>query len=273
MIKFLVVLYNKKLCECETCLSMMRWDETTRSKIAELYVWNNSASPLPEEDKREFLMYFPKTEVTFIEDGLNHPLSEVYNSIIEKTDEKGILVIWDHDSRIPEEYLGCLLKVSKENASINLFLPQVFFNKKLVSPAKMIYFWGRTIKQIPHGLHLSKNTTAINSGMAIRCSYLKNEFVGYNPKIKFYGTDNDFMYKYRSQNEKYYVLPIRLKHELNSFSKTDLEDSLRRYKDIKNGLYRLAEDFPLFPRIMTYIYVFLESTKHNILNRTFKFWN
>lgn len=272
MIKFLVVVFNKTLGECETCVSMLRWKPSVRSQIAELYIWNNSSFSIPQKDKDIFQQYFPDTSVQFIEDGVNHPLSEVYNEVIKNTSEDGILVLWDHDSTIPEEYLGCLLNACKENHSINLFLPQVFFNNNLVSPAKMFYFWGRRISEISPGPHESIHMTAINSGMAIRCAYLKFSFPGYNDRIKFYGTDSDFMYKYSMQNSHFFVLPISLKHELNSFSKTDLNDSIRRYRDIKNGLLQLSKGFPLIAKFLTPLYLLIESTKQNIIHKTFRFW-
>lgn len=272
MVKFLIVLYNKPLCTCETCSSILNWSKEARSSINELYVWNNSPYFIPSDEKQDFLRYFPETKVSFYEDGINHPLSFVYNEIIKQTDEKGILVLWDHDSNVPEKYVKELLLLVKTHEDINLFLPQILFNEHLVSPGRMFYFWGRTMSEISSGKQSAKNLTAINSGMAIRCNYIKNIFPGYNPKIRFYGTDNDFMYKYRTQNESLYVMSIQLKHELNSFSKTDLGDSILRYRDIKNGIIQLSKGFPFFIRLLSWFYIFIQSTKLNIKNKTTGFW-
>ena len=40
------------------------------------------------------------------------------------------------------------------------------------------------------------NRFAINSGMVIDAHYLANTFKGYDERIKFYGTDDDFILKY-----------------------------------------------------------------------------
>lgn len=241
-INILVVLYKKSLSESETIRSLYQMKEWL-TEYVHLIIWDNSPITLSEEEKYCLCNEFSSCLVSFYGDGKNYYLSKVYNTIIRLSDEDSILVILDHDSTLAENYLECLLKAvnDKKNSDINLFLPIVWSHKNIVSPAYVFWIRRKLWKVPVHGKISSQNITAINSGMAMRCSYLKKQFVGYNERLQFYVTDDDFMYKYRSQNQYLYVLDTHIKHSLNFFE-DDIESKLKRFKAMKYGCLTASKE-------------------------------
>ena len=270
-LKILVVLYNKELFNSETCLSLIGLRESLKSCIEELFIWNNSSVLLSAVNKQSFETKMNNVKILYLEDGVNHPLSEIYNVIISKIDSNGLLILFDHDSKFSDDYLIRLLESEKENPSINLFLPKIYYSKLLVSPARQIYFYGKYIKDIQSGVISSRFLTAINSGMAIRCRYLKEDFPLYDEDIKFYGTDNDFMWKYSQQNRYAYVLNVALFHTLNYYEEGDLESKLRRFSDMKNGMRVRMKKINNFVYGLSLIYWFLYSCKMSLKYKSLLF--
>ena len=272
MIKVLIVLYNKTIRESESCSSLIGLSEYCRNRITDLYVWNNSSFFIPEEEKALLNSYFLNSHVHYFEDKKNHPLSIVYNKIIFLNNSNGGLLILDHDSTFGDAYIEELLFSFEKHPEINLFLPQVTYNDVLVSPAKQYFFYGKHIKKISTGIISTRFLTAINSGMFIRCKYLKEQFQGYNEKIKFYGTDNDFMYKYSKQNKFAYILNSSLNHTLNYYEDVAVASKVHRYKDVKNGILVQMESINKMLVILAHIYLFIYECKMNIKFKTLSFF-
>lgn len=272
-IKILIVLYNKQIEESETCTSLQKCDFLKKGQH-QIYIWNNSKNPFSDNSKDKFRRYFEYSMVSFLGDGINHPLSEVYNKIIGSIDSEGFLFLFDHDSVVTNSYFVECEKAILNNDNINLFLPKIYYNDILVSPAHSYYFLGKHIKHISTGLIRTRFLTAINSGMCIRCSYLKHDFAGYNEQIKFYGTDNDFMYKYSLDNDNAYVLESSMSHMLNYYSEQNLSSKLNRFKDVKNGIYQQMKTINIALLYLSKVYLFIYSMKLNIKFKTTAFtWN
>ena len=81
-LKILVVLYNKELFNSETCLSLIGLRESLKSCIEELFIWNNSSVLLSAVNKQSFETKMNNVKILYLEDGVNHPLSEIYNVIM-----------------------------------------------------------------------------------------------------------------------------------------------------------------------------------------------
>ncbi|MDE7305408.1 MAG: hypothetical protein K2N04_05790 [Alistipes sp.] len=271
-INFLIVLYKKTLAESETVASIVAWPDAVKSRIARAIVWNNSPTLLSDEEKNGFRESLKNTEVIFSEDGINHPLSQVYNSVVGMLPDHGLLVLWDHDSRIPEAFVPTLLQAEAAHPGIDLFLPKIFYNEQLVSPARQYYFYGKYMKSAAPGPFRSRFATAINSGMAIRCSYLAAHHPVYNEEIKFYGTDNDFMYKYSRNNEYFCILDTEIKHTLNFYEQADIESTVRRYRDIKNGMLKQMASINPVVYMLSLLYMFLYTLKLCFRFKTTRFF-
>lgn len=266
MITLLVVLYNRHIMESETLQSISEWSYTHKKKISEIIIWNNSSFMLTSIEIDAFSSKFPNSTIQHIGDGINHPLSEIYNHVIKNLNPNGWLILFDHDSIVSDNYIDEINSIISKPNCPNLILPQIYYNSTLVSPAKQFYFLGTYLSSIKKGLHNSKFMTAINSGMCINTNYLKNVYKGYNEKIKFYGTDNDFMWKYSLDNKTLYVMEERICHTLNFYEDSDDEKIKSRFLDIKNGLMENMRQINPILVPLANIYWFYFSIKFNIRN-------
>lgn len=231
MLRILVVLYNKKVFDSETILSIK--DCISEITIdAQLILWNNSSTKLSNVELA-FLNTFLSYKI-YGNDGCNTSLSEIYTRIYRGCDDEDILLIFDHDTTIPKNYFSELLIAIAVNPNINLFLPIVKHHNLIISPSKNYGVKGIYWKKPNLGVLPAKHITAINSGMAIRCKYLRHDFAGYNLDLKFYETDNDFMYKYCRENRELFVLSTQMSHSLG-FYDDSVNSKLNRFKAMKIG--------------------------------------
>lgn len=264
--KILVVLYNKKITESETCLSILSCRNLILNKC-EVLIWDNSNS-FNEDERTLFENELEGVAISFWGDGNNYPLSYIYNFVIKKVDNKGLLVIFDHDSLISSGYFEELFTLDCLYPDVNLFLPQIYYRNQLVSPAKLYYFIGRYFSKTVYGKYSAKYLTAINSGMAIRLEYLKEIFPGYNSRILFYGTDNDFMYKYSLANKFVFIMNAKIEHTLNYYEEKDLTLKFARYKDMKHGALVQMKDINRFLFWFCCFYYLCYEIKMSIKHRT-----
>ncbi|MCH5239336.1 MAG: glycosyltransferase [Muribaculaceae bacterium] len=251
----LVVIYKKNINDSITLQSLRNFLKK-EDNVNELIIWDNSSEYNSKEEINNFSLSFKDTKIRYIPAIENTPLSKIYNYIISLVSTSWLILL-DDDTNLTDVYFNELNSVFKSIFDIpNLILPQIYFNNQLVSPAKQFFIFGKRIKFIKNGLIKAKHSTAINSGMCINVQYLKEKFPGYNEKINFYGTDNDFMLKYSDHNTFFYVLNTKLTHTLNLFS--DLinnKDVSFRIEDTKNGILEITKDRYAFLFPVAYIYI------------------
>jgi len=269
-LKLLVVLYNRLPMDSETIQSIIT-AKNDISKFSELIIWDNSERMLSNIELEDLSTSLIGIKYEYYADGKNTYLSVIYNRIIKKIQNDDYLIILDHDSNIEISFFNELVVAINENPNVNLFLPIIISHNTIVSPANMCYFYGSNWKESKFGLIKSKGTTAINSGMTISGNYLKNKFEGYNEDIRFYGTDNDFMYKYAKDNKYIYILNSKINHTLNYQHDNNLEDKIRRFADVKFGFYMNAKSQNYFVYFLAKIYFFLYSLKLSISHKTIRF--
>lgn len=267
-IKILIVLYNKTILDSETCVSLIDSKELL-AHISEVIIWDNSNKPLSKEEVESYRSQLIDVDIAYIYKGKNVFLSEIYNNIIDFIDDNGLLLIFDHDSVVPSSYFIELFDLSMQYTDINLFLPRIYYDNNLLSPAKLFFFVGRYFTNLKNGACKTKHLTAINSGMAIRCRYLKTEFSGYNTNIRFYGTDNDFMYKYAHNNQYACVMKTEIEHKLDYYEEKNMKRKLQRFRDVKYGALMQMKDINWGIYILCSIYFFLLECKLSVKYKSF----
>ena len=233
-LKILIVLYNKLPLDSQTLNSFLQFKEQL-SNYAELIIWDNSEIYLNNSQLNTLEQALYPLKFIYKANGLNTSLSRIYNKVIESITQDEFLVIFDHDSTINISYFTQLIKAIKDNPDINLFLPIVNGNNQIVSPANRWYFKGSYWKNEKYGILPSKRLTAINSGMAINGRYLVHKFIGYDEDLKFYETDNDFMYKYSIDNSKLFVINTHINHILSIYEESSIEEKIFRFNAAKEG--------------------------------------
>lgn len=227
----LVCLYNKDIYTSNTIQSLLKSVSLIRN--SKVFIWDNSLLSLDEKSINILKANFENFEYKHTPE--NIVLSKVYNSVIEEqTDSNSYLMLCDDDSTIPESFFIKLKDQIEFNKMINLFLPQIYSNSILVSPAKDYLIKTQLIKGLDPGVLKSKNVTAINSGMVISNRVFKEGF-RYDEKLNFYGTDNFFMYQFSKKYQNLVVLDVVINHDLSFNDSKNLNNKIRIFKEIKRA--------------------------------------
>lgn len=268
----LIVLYNKMPKESPTIVSLSKIDDRYKPNFR-CIVCDNSKNIFDDQQKRELdcLLYGIEHQYIYNE-GKNKPLSQIYNETIKMLYSNEYLVIFDDDSVFDSELFEKSCIAINENSDIDLFLPIIRDNRTIVSPAILKGFKGHYIKKIKTGRINCRNVTAINSGMIIKATYLKERFEGYDERIKFYFTDNDFMSKYNSSHSELFVLDYRMNHTLNFYKRgEDFEKKKIRFKDLRRSYLILMRRKGIVYYLLSQVYLFVYSIKFSIQQRDIRF--
>lgn len=269
--KLLIVLYNKEPKESETILSLSRMtDEIVQS--TSIYIWDNSSKPLSDSSLLDLESLLKPFHYQYNCVKENVSLSKIYNYVIKNELIKDqILLIFDHDSNITKDYFIELAKSEAQYPDINLYLPIIKYKGTIVSPANSWYFKGSYWAEEKFGLVEAHHQNAINSGMAIRGSYLKNTFQGYDENLRFYGTDSDFMYQYSLQNKYFCVTHAVVNHTLDFFDNKDIDSRLSRFKQMRTGALINMRKINFIIYLLCYVYFVFCSFKLVISSKDFRF--
>ena len=230
-ITILVCLYNKSIDESNTIQSLLKVSDLI--KDAKIFIWDNSLKKLDSRSFDLLSQHFKNLRYNHTPE--NVVLSKVYNSVIEEQiNTDSYLVLFDDDSDIPISFFNKLKEQIGLNPLINLFLPQIYSNAILVSPAKDYLIKTRLIKTLKPGILNSNYVTAINSGMVISNRVFADGF-RYNEKLSFYGTDNFFMRQYAQAYKELVIPDIKIEHDLSFNNSKDIANKIRIFKEIKRA--------------------------------------
>jgi hypothetical protein len=227
----LVCLYNTNTTTSNTLRSLFK--SVKLIKNHSIFIWDNSINPLDENEIHLLECNFKK--FTYKHTPENIVLSKIYNSLInEQDDANSYLMLCDDDSEIPQSFFIKLEEQINENPLINLFLPQIYSDSVLVSPAKDYLIKTSFIKELRSGVLKADDVTAINSGMVISNRVFIDGF-RYDERLNFYGTDNFFMHQYAKKNQDLIVLDIKINHDLSFNDEGNIANKIRIFKEIKRA--------------------------------------
>lgn len=262
-----IVNYNKDIMKSKSIISL---NEVAKKNLdsVKIFIWDN-VKKKENLKKLEENFSFKNFEYKGVEE--NYSLSEIYNYTFEKYKNKvDYFILFDNDSIIEDKYFIELENALKKNKNIDLYLPTVVVNKVIVSPARMLFFKGSYLKDIKVGEKKAKYTTAINSGMVISNNFIVKENYSYDVRLKFYGTDDYFMKKYREKREKIYVFNYKMSHELAiNNTEEDYEMKKWRFKDKVNGV-RICHSDTICKMLIIELYIFILKIKFWMRNKKFK---
>ena len=239
----LVVIYRHQCSASETLRSLAASRDALEGSL--VVVWDTSPEPAVEEERQWLRRSLPRA--AYFHDASNPGLASVYNRVIgrylktETPETFDYMVLFDDDSQVGRNYFAGLQRDSREHRGISLFLPLVTAHGRIVSPSDLYGFKGFLWKKNRSGLVRARHRTAINSGMAISVSYLREEFPGYDERLRSYGTDNFFMREYGMTNRQFVVLDCVIQHDLSFFARETVEIKLRRHRESVAALCLLQE--------------------------------
>jgi len=204
-----VVLYRMRLDEAPTLWSLRRAADALVGST--VLVWDNG----PEAQDIAALSGGDAVvvgDLRYIHAPHNAGLPEVYGTAIDSSADHDVLVWLDQDTEVPADFFDAVRQAVTEHPDCAVFLPLVESHGRIVSPGDYHWVKGRHWKRPRTGRLPSRNVTAVNSGMAIRRSYLTEEFPGFDPRLRFYGVDTAFMLDHARRRPSLVVLDCRLGH-------------------------------------------------------------
>lgn len=234
-ILFNIVLYKCSYQDCLTFKSLVSQLDSVKNFgwRCNFFFYDNS----PNYNKNYKIPYpnLPSDE--------NRGVSTAYNKGAEFAKEKGYewIVLLDQDTEFPQNYLEKLVISIHSNPNISVFVPNVFVKglKKYISPGYMSLY--RTIPQTEHfspGLHVTKNTGIINSGLCISVtSFYKTG--GYNPDVYLDFSDTHFFEKIKRHTKLFFVLDIEINQNFSA-----LEMDLRKVSSRYEHYCKCAKNYP-----------------------------
>lgn len=266
MFVILIVLYKKSLESSETLQSLLKSKNELKNSL--LLVWDNSPNPMMQQSQMSLMQSF--INFKYIHTPQNYSLSKIYNIVSKKyLYNYEYLALFDHDSEFESNYFSTLINVIKLNRDINLFLPIIYSQDKIVSPASNFIILSKLWQQKILGLMSSNDKTAINSGMTISKKVFDDGFE-YDERMTYYGTDNYFMAKFANKYQFLFVVNNIIKHNLSFNTTDDVEMKLLIFKETKKTNLLINED-NFFKLLLTKINNLLVSIKLSIKYRRLSF--
>lgn len=261
----LIVVYNQNPIETISLRTLVAAQND--SARIRLLIWDNSPNP-------HHVTEFPPLvfeDVTYVSTPENFGLSAIYNKVIKKYLQLNeYLLLLDQDSSIPIDFFERFHQHSSKHPEIDLFLPTIRANGRFVSPLPYFYGWGKYWKQPRIGIQRSKFCSAINSGMLISSKYLKGDFLGYDERLRFYGTDTQFMVTYATKRKHFFIMDAVIDHDLSFFAANGKE-RIHKFLEMKNAYDFIYEKHPLYRRALNSLVMIGVSTVYALRHRSLYF--
>ncbi len=205
-----VVLYNMKVDDSVTIKNLKRIKEY---KINTIVVDNSTK----EFNNKEICI---ENNYTYLSMNGNGGLSKAYNAVLDFLKDKNGIIIWfDDDTRVTQEYFDVLDRESKSKQEIDIFAPIIQGQDgKFWSPNEYRYIKNKQLKNKNQKIN-PKKFNAINSCTAVRLSVYRN--YRYTEQLFLDQVDHQFFEDQRVLKRKFEKLDVIIHHDFSIKSKID----------------------------------------------------
>jgi rhamnosyltransferase len=238
-----------------------------------IYVHDNS--PTAQETAEQNVFYF--------HDASNSGVSRAYNHAFTfaRRLQRSWLLLLDQDSHLPLATLAAYPVAAGLYRSQQVFVPTMIDDKKIISPYKLIFGKGRSIRNVSPGILPFRKFYIINSGMLISA----NAFAmaeGYDEDFPLDFSDVVFCKRLRAHETSFVVINGKGLHNLSANDESQSDDQIQsRFLTFATALrkYKAKYDrrFPLAISLLTRglrlavrhsRFVFVKSAWQNIVARS-----
>lgn len=193
-----IVVYNKKIEESITCKSILNSD----NESIEILIVDNSTSNL---GNREYCM---KNGIDYISMEGNKGLSKAYNVAVEACRKKDVIILFDDDTEVTEEYFDKLDAELNIYPEVDIFAPIIYGQDGVIySPNEYNFMRSNLIKLSNQEIPQEK-FNAIASCLAIRMKVF--EEYRFNEKLFVDQVDQNFFYDQRKKGTKFKKLDVKI---------------------------------------------------------------
>ena len=204
-----VVIYKKKISDCETILSI---SSSLADRFIDILVYDNS----PEYNQTATSVT-ENCRLYYVADNDNSGVSKAYNSGAKKAQDmkKRWLLLCDQDTVLTLNYFQEVFTAVHIHCP-PLVAPFLYSEAKLISPCAFIFNYGFALRRIPvSGWNNFKNLSVLNSGLLIKLEAFE-KLGGYNEDIFLDFSDFDFIKRYKKMFSQFYLINTRVEHHLES---------------------------------------------------------
>ncbi len=225
-IAVVVVVYNIACSDSSTCRVLRTLQETN----IRVLIYDNSTKNLGNRE------YCEEVGWTYLGGTGNVGLSVAYNTCItwlKMHGECSFVCLFDDDTLFDEGYFHALQQEIK-NSSNKIFVPLIYSNKRLLSPARIkksyrVIMFPTERKALEYK---RDGITAINSGMALDLALFDN--YRYDENIFLDGIDHKFLCDMANKSYRLHIFLYRCEQRFSGDSKPSIENALTRFQIFVN---------------------------------------
>ncbi|PMG83498.1 glycosyltransferase [Vibrio breoganii] len=212
-LKIIVVLYNKRMGQSDSLLTLMKQD-IDPNVVIYLDIHDNSPVSHITSENIQLIKNTLKCEVNYNHDPSNSGISKIYANAIKSAAQKSLdyVLMLDDDTCLPSSFIDTFYQAKLTNKSEYIFVPKVYCNENHFSPYRARFVFTKPYDSI--GLAQFNNVSAINSGTFLPVNKIILEF-RYPDYCDFYGTDTVLFEYANKKNIGIFVLDTILHHDLS----------------------------------------------------------
>ncbi len=247
MLLAVLVLYNQKLEESKTFRSLFNtspaWDERVH-----LFVYDNS--PVPMHAVGDFDA--PDRRIYYLSDTSNPGVSRAYNIAARRARElkKPYLLLLDQDTLFPQGGIAAYIKAIETHKDCPVFAPILSCDGKIYSPCRQVLHLNLPLRAIAPGRISARGRSLLNSGMCIRLDAF-DKVGGFDERIPLDFADHDFMRRYRTHFDSFFLLDMACAHGFSDKENHDAGKAFIRFgyycQGAKHSIKGVADAFSLAP--------------------------
>ncbi|MGD0488026.1 MAG: glycosyltransferase [Syntrophorhabdales bacterium] len=246
MILAILVLYKQKLDQSKTFLSLFG----SLSRIEDIFLFVYDNSPIPMHDLAEFASY--STTIQYLSDKSNPGVSKAYNTgaRLAQSLKKQYILLLDQDTVFPKDAISGYVEAIKAHEDCALFAPVLECDGQIFSPCWHGFNIYLPLRNVLPGRVSTKNRSLLNSGMCIRLDAF-DKAGGFDEKIPLDFADHDFMKRYRTHFDSFFLLDMACEHGFSDKENLDAGKALTRFgyycQGARHSIKGVADAFSLAP--------------------------
>jgi len=242
-----MVLYRRRMDQCETLLSLSR-SLSEKSRRIDVLIYDNSPMPGSLVDGAGLDGF----RIRYRSDPSNPGVSKAYNigfKIARQLNKKWLLLL-DQDTVFPADALEIYAENVERYDSPALLAPMLFSGGTIYSPCRQMANVNIHVRSGRPGWVRSRGWSVLNSGMCISLDAFEKTG-GFDERIGLDFADHDFMRRYRKHFANFLLLDMACQHNFSDRQISDIGTSLARFarycQGARNSIKTVSDPFSLLP--------------------------
>lgn len=257
----ILVIYNLKCKNSITLNTLLNCKDEKHN----IFVCDNSTDSNIKNNNESYCI---DSGIHYIDMNGNVGLSRAYNRALKEIDNEGWVIIFDQDTKIPEEYFNKLRESINNYPQIKMHVPIVNSRFMQMSPCRLKKYRVKRVELMDAGIY--SDITAINSGMAIKKDVFKITG-GYNERIFLDYLDHHYVKRFKKYYKEIAVFDCTIFQDFSDDDHSDFSRDLNRFRIYSNDFYEFCKD-SMEGRVYYYVKLSFRAAKLSMLHKKFDFF-